>query len=51
MDEVGYGGAPVNDRRFANEQLATVFEGRKAEVAADESPLVGDGQWRSQFIT
>jgi alkanesulfonate monooxygenase SsuD/methylene tetrahydromethanopterin reductase-like flavin-dependent oxidoreductase (luciferase family) len=26
MDNIGYGGTAVNDRRFANEQLATVFE-------------------------
>ncbi len=25
MDNIGYGGTPVNDRRFPNEQLATVF--------------------------
>jgi hypothetical protein len=25
MDNAGYGGTPVNDRRFPNEQLATVF--------------------------
>lgn len=32
MDNVGYGGTPVNDRRFANEQLATVF-GKTEEMA------------------
>src|SRR6201984_2616004 len=26
MDDVGYGGLPVNDRRFPNEHLATVFD-------------------------
>ncbi len=26
LDNVGYGGTPVNDRRFSNEQLATVFD-------------------------
>src|SRR5262252_628513 len=26
MDDVGYGGTPVNDRRFSNEHLATVFD-------------------------
>jgi alkanesulfonate monooxygenase SsuD/methylene tetrahydromethanopterin reductase-like flavin-dependent oxidoreductase (luciferase family) len=30
MDNVGYGGTPVNDRRFPNEQLATVFEKTEA---------------------
>ena len=32
MDDVGYGGIPVNERRFPNEHLATVFE--KAEAMA-----------------
>jgi alkanesulfonate monooxygenase SsuD/methylene tetrahydromethanopterin reductase-like flavin-dependent oxidoreductase (luciferase family) len=32
MDDVGYGGVPVNDRRYPNEHLATVFE--KAEAMA-----------------
>ena len=25
MDDVGYGGTAVNDRRFSNERLVTVF--------------------------
>jgi alkanesulfonate monooxygenase SsuD/methylene tetrahydromethanopterin reductase-like flavin-dependent oxidoreductase (luciferase family) len=32
MDDVGYGGIPVNERRYPNEHLATVFE--KAEAMA-----------------
>ena len=32
MDNVGYGGTPVNDRRLPDEQLATVFD--KAEAMA-----------------
>jgi alkanesulfonate monooxygenase SsuD/methylene tetrahydromethanopterin reductase-like flavin-dependent oxidoreductase (luciferase family) len=32
MDDVGYGGIPVNDRRFPNEHLATVFD--KAQAMA-----------------
>jgi len=32
MDNVGYGGIPVNDRRFPNEHLATVFD--KAQAMA-----------------
>src|SRR5467141_3841786 len=32
MENAGYGGTAVNDRRFANEQLATVFD--KAEAMA-----------------
>jgi alkanesulfonate monooxygenase SsuD/methylene tetrahydromethanopterin reductase-like flavin-dependent oxidoreductase (luciferase family) len=30
MDDVGYGGTPVNDRRFPNEALAGVFEKTEA---------------------
>ena len=30
MDDVGYGGLPVNDRRFPNEHLATVFDKTQA---------------------
>jgi len=26
MDDVGYGGTAVNDRRFSNERLVTVFD-------------------------
>jgi alkanesulfonate monooxygenase SsuD/methylene tetrahydromethanopterin reductase-like flavin-dependent oxidoreductase (luciferase family) len=32
MDDVGYGGIPVNDRRFPNQHLATVFD--KAQAMA-----------------
>jgi len=32
MDDVGYGGVPVNERRFGNERLATVFD--KAQAMA-----------------
>jgi alkanesulfonate monooxygenase SsuD/methylene tetrahydromethanopterin reductase-like flavin-dependent oxidoreductase (luciferase family) len=32
MDNVGYGGIPVNDRRFPNQHLATVFD--KAQAMA-----------------
>src|SRR6266851_1835852 len=32
MDNVGYGGIPVNDRRYPNEHLATVFD--KAQAMA-----------------
>jgi len=32
MENVGYGGVPVNDRRFPNEHLVTVFD--KAEAMA-----------------
>ena len=32
MEEVGYGGIPVNDRTFSDEHLATVFD--KAEAIA-----------------
>jgi alkanesulfonate monooxygenase SsuD/methylene tetrahydromethanopterin reductase-like flavin-dependent oxidoreductase (luciferase family) len=39
LDNVGYGGTPVNDRRFPNEQLATVFE--KTEAMAKLMDRVG----------
>src|SRR5437870_832640 len=32
IEDVGYGGVPVNDRRYPNEHLATVFD--KAEAMA-----------------
>lgn len=39
MDNVGYAGTPVNDRWFANEQLATVFP--KAEAIAKSMDRLG----------
>src|SRR5260221_2760337 len=39
MDNVGYGGIPVNDRRFRNEHLATVFD--KAQAMAQLMDRVG----------
>ena len=39
MDNVGYGGIPVNDRRFPNERLATVFD--KAQAMAQLMDRVG----------
>ena len=37
MENVGYGGTPLNDRWFSNAQLATevmsAFQGRAAEAA------------------
>ncbi len=39
MDNVGYGGIPVNDRRFPNEHLATVFD--KAQAMAQLMDRVG----------
>ena len=39
MDNVGYGGTPVNDRRFPNEQLAGVFD--KAQAMAQLMDRVG----------
>ena len=32
LDNVGYGGTPINDRRYPNEHLATAFD--KAEAMA-----------------
>lgn len=39
MDNVGYGGTAVNDRRFSNEHLATVFP--KAEAIAKTMDQLG----------
>src|SRR5713101_5415051 len=39
MDNVGYGGIPVNDRRFPNEHLATVFD--KAQAMAQLMDRLG----------
>ena len=39
IDNVGYGGTPVNDRRFSNEQLASVFD--KAQAMAQLMDRVG----------
>jgi alkanesulfonate monooxygenase SsuD/methylene tetrahydromethanopterin reductase-like flavin-dependent oxidoreductase (luciferase family) len=39
MDNVGYGGTPVNDRRFPNEHLATVFD--KAQAMAQLMDRLG----------
>jgi len=39
MDNAGYGGTPVNDRRFPNERLATVFD--KAQAMAQLMDRLG----------
>ncbi len=39
MDDVGYGGVPVNQRRFGNERLATVFD--KAQSMAELMDRLG----------
>ncbi len=39
MDDVGYSGLPVNDRRFGDEQLATVFD--KAQAMAQLMDRLG----------
>ena len=39
MDDVGYGGVPVNNRRFPNERLATVFD--KAQSMAQLMDRLG----------
>jgi alkanesulfonate monooxygenase SsuD/methylene tetrahydromethanopterin reductase-like flavin-dependent oxidoreductase (luciferase family) len=39
MENVGYGGTPVNDRWFSNEQLATVFP--KSEAIAKAMDRLG----------
>ena len=47
MDNVGYGGTPVNDRRFSNEELVTVFA--KAEAIAKTLDRLGyDRFWMAE---
>ena len=47
MDNVGYGGLPVNDRRFPNEHLATVFD--KAQAMAQLMDRMGyDTFWMAE---
>ncbi len=47
MDNVGYGGTPVNDRRFPNEHLATVFD--KAQAMAQLMDRLGyDTFWMAE---
>jgi alkanesulfonate monooxygenase SsuD/methylene tetrahydromethanopterin reductase-like flavin-dependent oxidoreductase (luciferase family) len=47
MTNVGYGGIPVNDRRFSNERLVTVFD--KAEAMAQLMDRLGfDTFWMAE---
>jgi len=47
MENVGYGGVPVNDRRFPNEHLVTVFD--KAEAMTQLMDRVGyDTFWMAE---
>ena len=47
MEEVGYGGIPVNDRTFSDEHLATVFD--KAEAIAKTLDRLGfDTFWMAE---
>ena len=47
MDNVGYGGTPVNDRSFSDEHLATAFE--KAQAIAQTMDRVGfDTMWMAE---
>ena len=47
MDDVGYGGTPVNDRRFSNEHLVTVFD--KAQAIAQLMDRTGyDTFWTAE---
>ncbi len=47
MDNVGYGGVPVNDRRFPNEHLASVFD--KAQAMAQLMDRMGyDTFWMAE---
>ena len=38
MDNVGYAGTAVNDRRFSNEHLVTVFDKAEAMAKTHGSP-------------
>jgi alkanesulfonate monooxygenase SsuD/methylene tetrahydromethanopterin reductase-like flavin-dependent oxidoreductase (luciferase family) len=47
IDDVGYGGVPVNDRRYPNEHLATVFD--KAQAMAQLMDRLGyDTFWMAE---
>ena len=47
MDNVGYGGVPVNDRRFSNEYLVTAYD--KAEAIATMMDRTGfDTFWMAE---
>ena len=47
LEDVGYGGIPVNDRRFPNEQLVTVFD--KAQGMAELMDRLGyDTFWMAE---
>ncbi len=47
MDNVGYGGIPVNDRRFPNEHLVTAFD--KAQAMAQSMDRLGyDTFWMAE---
>jgi alkanesulfonate monooxygenase SsuD/methylene tetrahydromethanopterin reductase-like flavin-dependent oxidoreductase (luciferase family) len=47
MEDVGYGGVPVKDRRFSNEHLATAFD--KAEAMARLADRLGfDTFWMAE---
>ena len=47
MDNVGYGGTPVNDRRFSNEHLVTAYD--KAEAIASLMDRTGyDTFWMAE---
>jgi alkanesulfonate monooxygenase SsuD/methylene tetrahydromethanopterin reductase-like flavin-dependent oxidoreductase (luciferase family) len=47
MEDIGYGGTAVNDRRFPNEHLATVFD--KAQAIAQQLDRLGyDTFWMAE---
>jgi alkanesulfonate monooxygenase SsuD/methylene tetrahydromethanopterin reductase-like flavin-dependent oxidoreductase (luciferase family) len=47
MDDIGYGGMAVNDRRFPNDHLATVFD--KAQAIAQQMDRLGyDTFWMAE---
>ena len=47
MDNVGYGGTPVNDRRFPNERLAGVFDKAQAMAQLMDRSATTPSGWPS----
>ena len=48
LDNVGYGGTPINDRRYSNEHLATALDKAAGDGQADGSAWATTRSgWRS----
>jgi hypothetical protein len=51
LDNVGYGGTPINDRRYSNEHLATALEkSQSMAVLMDRSATMRSG-WRNTIFS